>query len=61
VRTIVELAHNLDRQVIAEGIETAGQLALLRNLRCEYGQGFDFAAPLEPREAEALLLSNPSW
>jgi EAL domain-containing protein (putative c-di-GMP-specific phosphodiesterase class I) len=61
VRTIVELAHNLDRQVIAEGIETAGQLALLRSLRCEYGQGFHFAAPLEPRAAEALLLSNPSW
>jgi diguanylate cyclase (GGDEF)-like protein/PAS domain S-box-containing protein len=61
VRTIVELAHNLDRQVIAEGIETAGQLALLRSLSCEYGQGFHFAAPLEPREAEALLLSNPSW
>jgi diguanylate cyclase (GGDEF)-like protein/PAS domain S-box-containing protein len=61
VRTIVELAHNLDRQVIAEGVETASQLALLRSLRCEYGQGFYFARPLPPSEIEALLAANPSW
>jgi diguanylate cyclase (GGDEF)-like protein/PAS domain S-box-containing protein len=61
VRTIVELAHNLDRQVIAEGVETPGQLALLRNLGCEYGQGFHFAAPLEAPEAEALFVKAPSW
>jgi predicted signal transduction protein with EAL and GGDEF domain len=61
VRTIVELAHNLDRQVIAEGVETPGQLALLRNLGCEYGQGFHFAAPLAAPEAEALFVKAPSW
>ena len=61
VRTIVELAHNLNRQVIAEGIETPDQLALLRSLRCEYGQGFHFAAPLAPPDAEALITRSPSW
>ena len=61
VRTIVELAHNLSREVIAEGIETPGQLALLRTLRCEYGQGFHFAPPLAPPEAEALLAQSPVW
>jgi diguanylate cyclase (GGDEF)-like protein/PAS domain S-box-containing protein len=61
VRTIVELAHNLDRQVIAEGVETPGQLALLRSLRCEYGQGFHFAAPLTPPDVEALLARAPYW
>jgi EAL domain-containing protein (putative c-di-GMP-specific phosphodiesterase class I) len=61
VRTIVELAHNLDREVIAEGIETPSQLAFLRTLRCEYGQGFHFAAPLAPPDAEALLARAPSW
>ncbi|PYQ17471.1 MAG: diguanylate cyclase [Acidobacteria bacterium] len=61
VRTIVELAHSLDRQVIAEGIETAAQLSLLRSLRCEYGQGFHFSRPLTPGDAEALIVRNPSW
>jgi diguanylate cyclase (GGDEF)-like protein/PAS domain S-box-containing protein len=61
VRTIVELAHNLNRQVIAEGIETPNQLAMLRSLRCEYGQGFHFAPPLAPPEVEALIARSPSW
>jgi EAL domain-containing protein (putative c-di-GMP-specific phosphodiesterase class I) len=61
VRTIVELAHNLNRQVIAEGIETPSQLALLRELRCEYGQGFHFAPPLAPPDIEALLAGTPFW
>jgi diguanylate cyclase (GGDEF)-like protein/PAS domain S-box-containing protein len=61
VRTIVELAHNLDREVIAEGIETPRQLSFLRTLHCEYGQGFHFAPPLAPPEAEALLAATPSW
>ena len=61
VRTIVELAHNLNRHVIAEGVETPSQLALLRTLRCEYGQGFHFAPPLAPPEAEALLARAPAW
>ena len=61
VRTIVELAHNLNRQVIAEGIETPSQLSLLRTLRCEYGQGFHFAPPLAPADAQALLVKSPSW
>jgi EAL domain-containing protein (putative c-di-GMP-specific phosphodiesterase class I) len=61
VRTIVELAHNLHREVIAEGIETPSQLSLLRSLRCEYGQGFHFARPLAPPDAEALFARSPSW
>jgi diguanylate cyclase (GGDEF)-like protein/PAS domain S-box-containing protein len=61
VRTIVELAHNLNREVVAEGVETADQLAFLRSLGCEYGQGFHFAPPLEPDEATALIASSPVW
>jgi diguanylate cyclase (GGDEF)-like protein/PAS domain S-box-containing protein len=61
VRTIVELAHNLGRRVIAEGVETAEQLARLRALGCEHAQGFYFARPLPPGEAELLLLSGPRW
>ena len=61
VRSIVELAHNLDRQVVAEGVETAAQLAQLRALDCEFGQGFFFSRPLEKDAAEALLLTAPRW
>jgi diguanylate cyclase (GGDEF)-like protein/PAS domain S-box-containing protein len=61
VRTIVELAHNLGRRVIAEGVETAEQLARLRALGCEHAQGFYFARPLPSGEAEGLLASGPRW
>jgi EAL domain-containing protein (putative c-di-GMP-specific phosphodiesterase class I) len=54
-RTIVALAHNLDMEVMAEGVETAEQLAQLKVLNCEYGQGYLFSKPLEATAAGALL------
>jgi EAL domain-containing protein (putative c-di-GMP-specific phosphodiesterase class I) len=61
VRTIVEMAHTLGRHVIAEGIETAEQLARLRELGCEFGQGFHFSRPVAPEKAEELLRADPHW
>lgn len=61
VRSIVTMAHNLKMDVVAEGVENHEQLARLRALKCEYGQGFFFAKALEPSEAEALLASNWYW
>lgn len=61
VRTIVTLAHNLGRKVIAEGVETAEQLSLLRSLKCEYGQGYFFSQPLDCEAAEALLAAGRQW
>ncbi len=58
VRTIVQLAQNLDMKVVAEGIETREQLAELKSLKCDYGQGFLFGQPLEPQDAENLLSSD---
>jgi EAL domain-containing protein (putative c-di-GMP-specific phosphodiesterase class I) len=55
VKAIVSLAHNLKIEVIAEGVETAEQLALLRTLQCDYGQGYYFSKPLEVHEVETLL------
>jgi diguanylate cyclase (GGDEF)-like protein/PAS domain S-box-containing protein len=55
VRTIIMLAQNLGMDVIAEGIETKEQLALLRKLKCEKGQGYYFSKPLETADAENLL------
>ena len=47
VRMILELARALDLQVIAEGIESIDQLEALRDLGCEFGQGFYIAPPLD--------------
>jgi diguanylate cyclase (GGDEF)-like protein/PAS domain S-box-containing protein len=55
VRGIVALAHNLGMHVVAEGIETRAQLALLRSIGCAFGQGFLFAAPALAAELEPTL------
>jgi EAL domain-containing protein (putative c-di-GMP-specific phosphodiesterase class I) len=47
--------------VIAEGVETAEQLAILRKLRCEYAQGYYFSEPVTADQAKALLVKNPKW
>ncbi len=61
VKTIIALAHNLKMDVIAEGVETPEQLAKLRSLGCECGQGYFFAKPLPAEQIEALLKSDPTW
>ena len=45
---IITLAHNLRLRVIAEGVESEGQLAFLRRLRCDEGQGYLFGQPVRP-------------
>lgn len=61
VGTIVTLAHSLGVHVTAEGVETAEQLARLRELNCEYGQGYFFSLPLDSEETEVLLVAQPQW
>ncbi|MEM7757221.1 MAG: EAL domain-containing protein [Cyanobacteria bacterium P01_A01_bin.40] len=61
VKAIITLAHMLDMDVIAEGIETTSQLAQLKLLQCEYGQGFFFAKPLCRKEAEAFIAKSSKW
>jgi len=59
--TIVTLAHKLGINVTAAGVETQEQLALLRELKCEYGQGYFFSCPLDSSKAEALIVASPQW
>jgi EAL domain-containing protein (putative c-di-GMP-specific phosphodiesterase class I) len=47
--------------VIAVGVETLEQLAHLRALHCEYGQGFYFCKPVEGESVEELIEKSPSW
>ncbi len=51
VRTIVELGRLLDMRVVAEGIETHEQHDHLRNLACDYGQGYLYGRPLDGETA----------
>ena len=55
LQSVVRLAWNLGLDVVAEGVETQKHYAQLKALRCESGQGFLFARPLHPDEAEALI------
>jgi len=55
----VALAHNLNLTVIAEGVETAAQLAQVEDLRCEYAQGYYFAQPADQQTAWSLV-THPS-
>ncbi|HEY0133327.1 MAG TPA: EAL domain-containing protein [Nannocystis sp.] len=55
VQTIVTLAHNLGMSVIAEGVETAAQLEILRQMGCEYGQGYYFSRAVTASAAEAMI------
>lgn len=56
-RTIISMAHNLNLKVIAEGVETREQLALLRNYGCEQYQGYLFSRPVPASQFRDLLLS----
>ncbi|WP_375509779.1 putative bifunctional diguanylate cyclase/phosphodiesterase [uncultured Nostoc sp.] len=61
IEIIITLAHKLGVDVLAEGVETKEQLALLRKLNCEYAQGNFFSVPLNSSAAEALIMENPQW
>ncbi|MBW4639133.1 MAG: EAL domain-containing protein [Gloeocapsa sp. UFS-A4-WI-NPMV-4B04] len=60
VRALITLARNLNINVIAEGLETAEQLAQLRALQCKYGQGYLFSQPVDQEVAEALIAKSLS-
>ena len=55
VRTIIGLAHLLGLEVIAEGVETTEHLTILKNLDCDYAQGYLFSRPLPPEEVSRLV------
>ncbi|HDS1735750.1 GGDEF and EAL domain-containing protein [Pseudomonas sp. BP8] len=56
---VVAMAHNLKLKVVAEGIETAAQLAFLRRHRCDVGQGYLFDRPIPGRELVDRLKRYP--
>lgn len=57
--TIVSMGRNLRLTVLAEGVETAQQLSLLRNMGCAMVQGYHFSKPLTAARMTELLRSQP--
>ena len=60
-RTIMPMAKNLRLDVVAEGVETSEQVALLKRLQCKYAQGYYFSRPLAPEDVPPLLSEDHEW
>ncbi len=54
-KTIVDLAHELGMDVIAEGVEIEAHVELLREMGCDYGQGFHFGAAMTAEDAQKFI------
>jgi EAL domain-containing protein (putative c-di-GMP-specific phosphodiesterase class I) len=61
VRSLIDAAEHRNLQVVAEGVETLEQLAILRELRCHLAQGFYFTHPAPAQDTERLLARSPRW
>ena len=61
VRTIVSLARDLGKNVVAEGVETAEQFGFLREVGCAAAQGYFFSPPVDASMARALLERGATW
>lgn len=57
VQAVIKMAHSLDLKVVAEGIESEEQCAVLRELGCDYGQGYLFSKPVPLSELKALCIN----
>jgi diguanylate cyclase (GGDEF)-like protein len=55
VQAVVDLAHILGMEVVAEGVEVEEQETLLREMGCDFGQGYHFSEPLPPEAASGFL------
>jgi len=55
VKSMIDLAHNLGYEVVAEGVETSAESAILSRLHCDFAQGYLYSKPLPSHELEELL------
>ena len=59
VTAVIAVAHSLELRVVAQGVESEAQVALLRSLGCDEVQGFLWSPPLPATERERLLAAGP--
>jgi len=60
LRSVVALAHELGKEVVAEGVETQADASYLRSIGCEFGQGFYYGEPMSAKDVAALLAALAS-
>jgi diguanylate cyclase (GGDEF)-like protein len=58
VRAIINLSHDLEMTVTAEGVETAGQLEKLKNLNCDFAQGYFLGKPMDVAMLNATIIQE---
>lgn len=58
VKSIIALAHGLDMKVVAEGVEDAEHIKLLKEFGCEYAQGYYYSKPITSEEALKYVLKD---
>ncbi|MCJ8295007.1 MAG: EAL domain-containing protein [Colwellia sp.] len=58
IRTIVDLANNLQMATVGEGIENLADAELLQQKGCIYGQGYYFAKPMSPKDATDYIIEK---
>ena len=61
VNTIVNLGHQLNLNVVAEGVETIEQFELLRSINCDAVQGFFFSRPVTATALETMITTGSYW
>ncbi len=60
VQAVIALGHNMNMQIIAEGVETEEQVRFLQDRSCDYGQGYFFSKPLDDQDMGRLIAAfNP--
>ena len=60
LRSVIALAHELGKEVVAEGVETQADAAYLRSIGCEYGQGYYYGEPMPAKDVASLLAALAS-
>jgi len=60
LRSVIALAHELGKEVVAEGVETQADAAYLRSIGCEYGQGYYYGEPMPAKDVAGLLAALAS-
>jgi EAL domain-containing protein (putative c-di-GMP-specific phosphodiesterase class I) len=61
VEAIISIAHVLGKVTIAEGVETSGQVRTLRQLGCDFAQGYLFAKPVPAEELQTVVARAAVW
>jgi diguanylate cyclase (GGDEF)-like protein len=60
LRSVIALAHELGKEVVAEGVETQADASYLRSIGCEFGQGYYYGEPMSAKDVASLLTALAS-